>query len=138
MLSRANWARISAARPNRTGKTVEWKRAFLNGSEVQMLTNGVVWFQFYPTEKAVPNQTVELQINLKSNPMTPQSIEAETKDGQRVSLNLPTFSVPLVCLDAVTYSWDFRKAFVAYTFSENRSWTVSESVPRRVYIDGSM
>jgi hypothetical protein len=63
---------------NRTGKPIEWKRAFLNGTEIRMLTDGVVWFQFYPTEKAAPNQTVELQINLRSNPMTPQTVEAET------------------------------------------------------------
>ncbi len=100
---------------NRTDKPIEWKRAFLNGYEVQMLTNGVVWFQFYPTEKAAPNQTVELQINLKANPMTPQIVEAETQDGQRAKVTLPPFSVPRHRIEAVTFSWEFQKAYVAYS-----------------------
>jgi hypothetical protein len=82
-----------------------------------MLTNGVVWFQFYPTEKAAPNHTVELQINLKSNPMTPQTVEAETQDGERAKVTLPPFSVPRMRIEAVTFRSDFKKAFVAYNVS---------------------
>jgi len=120
---------------NRTDKAIEWKRALLNGSEVQMLTNGVVWFQFYPTEKAAPNQTIELQINLKSNPMTPQTIEAETKDGQTVKVTLPQFSVPRVRLEAVTFRSDFKKAFIAYNVSGHGD-NVESGFPK-VAVNGS-
>ncbi|MBI4027390.1 MAG: hypothetical protein HY360_20560 [Verrucomicrobia bacterium] len=106
---------------NSTAKPVEWKRAFLNGREVHGLTNGVVWSQFYPAEKAPPGQESShgratlLQINLEKRPADAQIIEAETQDGQRVKASLERFSAPTVRLDAITFSWDFQRVFIAYT-----------------------
>jgi hypothetical protein len=119
---------------NQTSQPVEWKRASLNGNQLQMLTNGVVWFQFYPTEKANPGETVLLQVNLVANPRNEQTVRCETQDGRIIEVKLPPFSIPAVKMDAVTFSWDFRQMFVAY--SPGSYFDCSQLVPSRVLVNG--
>jgi len=120
---------------NRTSKQVEWKQASLNGEQLQMLTNGVVWYQFYPSERADPGETVLLQINLVANPRKEQTVECGTRDGQRVKTIIPAFSIPPVRIDGVTFGWDFRKVFVAY--SPQSYFDCSQLVPARVTVNGT-
>jgi len=130
---------------NRTGQSIEWKRALLNGNELKALANGV-WFQFYPSEKAVPGQTILLQICLADAPEKVQTIEIETQQGQRVTAKLEPFppppaetrekpkgmlagamlmwdfshlpfEIPRSQITGMTFSGDFQRAFI--TFSRN-------------------
>lgn len=111
-------------------QTVEFTRCRLNSAEVKALTGEVVWTQFYPTAIAKPGETVLLQINVAQNPKVDQTLEVETKQGQRIAAKLGPFQTPPSRLTAVTFSSNFHRAFIAW------SSKVKDQAPTQLVING--
>jgi hypothetical protein len=110
---------------NPTSEAITFKRGFLNGTEVKPLTNGVVWAQWYPSEKVEPGQTILYQVCLEEHPKAGQYLELETDGEQFVKAELPPFRPPSSRITAVTFPLDYRRAFVFFECSPASSDAVS-------------
>lgn len=113
---------------NNSDTPVEWSRVFLAGKEVKTLTDGVMFTQFYPTAQ---NKTVELQICFSSFPAGPQKLEVETKQGQRVSLEIAPFFIPVRQIRGISFPADYQSLFLTY------SSDTEDEAPTRLTINGT-
>ncbi len=129
---------------NKSGKSVELKKPRLNNMEIGHLTNGVIWTDFYPSEKLEPGQSIALVMCLagwsqKIKESEPQTITVETQDEQTIVTKSRPFSTPGPIetperrITGVTFSRQFDRVFVTYAPRYNVG---KEEAPPKVMVNG--
>lgn len=134
----ASYPLIEVFLTNHRNRTLECLRVYFNARELKDFPEkDVLWWQFYPCPVAKPGETILLQISLRKSPSNVQSIDVETKEGERVRAEFGPGTTPRTELAGIMFSRDFHHVYITYLASMLASNTsAASSRPVRLEING--